>query len=138
MGWAVLACKAGMAGQTFRPGKHCNSAPAEQAVLANKVGEGRAGQGRQGRAGQGRAGRSRAGQSRTGRPKQGSFKISHCTLIFCPKCVLGEVEKAMFEGVARLFEHVFCLLKPRKCDLRVVEKATFQGLARHFGSLLSS
>ena len=130
----------GRQGRADKPGKHCNSAHAEQADLAYRAGQFRIGQGRVGlgREGQGRAGPGRTGQGRKGRPEQGSLKISHGTLVFCPKCVMGKVEMAMFQGVATLFELVFCLLKPRKCDLRVVEKATFQGLARPFGSLLSS
>jgi len=44
-----------------------------------------------------------------------------------PICDLGEVEKAMFEGLLSHFELIFSLLNIPKCDLGEVDKAMFQG-----------
>jgi len=44
----------------------------------------------------------------------------------------GEVEKAMFQVVARHRELIFFLLTNPKCDMGEVEKAMFQGVACHF------
>ena len=44
----------------------------------------------------------------------------------CHKCVLGEIEKAIFQVVARTWELIFFLLTSPKCDLGEVVKAMFQ------------
>jgi len=43
-----------------------------------------------------------------------------------PKFDFGEVEKAMFQVLARHWEFIFLLLTSRKCDLGEVEKAMFK------------
>jgi len=48
-----------------------------------------------------------------------------------PKCDLGEVEKAMIQGVAFHFELIFGLLTIPKCDLGELEKTMLQGLVWH-------
>jgi len=45
---------------------------------------------------------------------------------------MGEVEKAMFEGLACNFELIFGLLTIQKCNLGEVEKGMFHGLVWHF------
>jgi len=49
-------------------------------------------------------------------------------LLTSPKCYLGEVEKAMFQGLACHFELIFGLFIIPICDLVEVEKPMFQGL----------
>ena len=46
-------------------------------------------------------------------------------LLTSPKCDLGEVEKAMFQGLACQFELIFGLFTVPKCDLVLVEKLMF-------------
>ena len=62
----------------------------------------------------------------------------HWKLIFfqlsSPKCKLGEVEKAMFQGLPCQFELIFGHLTIAKCELVEIEKS-FQGLTwlfQHF------
>jgi len=45
-----------------------------------------------------------------------------------PKCDLGEVEKAMFQGLACHFELIFGVLNIPKCELVEVEKGLYLGL----------
>jgi len=45
-----------------------------------------------------------------------------------PKFDFGEVEKAMFQVVARHLEQISFLISSPKCDLGEVEKAMFPGL----------
>ena len=58
---------------------------------------------------------------------------NHWELIFFiltnSKCDMGEVEKAMFQGVVCHSVLIFGLLTNPKCDFVVVEKAMFQVLA---------
>jgi len=49
-----------------------------------------------------------------------------------PKSDVGEIEKAMFEGLLSHFEIIFGLLIITKCDLVEVEKTMFQGFTWHF------
>ena len=44
---------------------------------------------------------------------------------------MGEVEKAMFQGLAWHFELIFGLLTSTKCDLNEVDKALFQEVERY-------
>ena len=46
-----------------------------------------------------------------------------------PKFHFGEVEKAMFQVVARHSELVFFLLTGPECEMGEVEKVMFQGVA---------
>jgi len=48
------------------------------------------------------------------------------------KCELGEVEKAMLQGLAFNFYFIFGLLNIPKCDLFEVVIPLFRGLAWHF------
>jgi hypothetical protein len=50
----------------------------------------------------------------------------HLLLMNVPKYDLRVVDKAMFQGVNRPSEHIFCLLGIQKCDLDVVEEAMIQ------------
>jgi len=56
--------------------------------------------------------------------------ICHFYLIFGllinKKCDLSEVDKAMFQVVARHCELIFCLLTQQKCFMDEVDKAMFQ------------
>ena len=49
-----------------------------------------------------------------------------------------QVEKTMFQVVAKHCALISCLLISPKCGLRKVEKAMFQGLALHFELNLTS
>jgi len=59
------------------------------------------------------------------------LKVIICILT-CPTFDFGDVEEAMFQVVARYWEHIFFLLTSPKCELDEVEKAMFQCLACHF------
>ena len=52
---------------------------------------------------------------------------SHCLPLDKFEIDFGEVEKAIFQVVARLWEHIFFLLTTPKCDLVEVEKAILKG-----------
>jgi len=52
------------------------------------------------------------------------------------KCYLGEVEKAIFEGLARLFKHTFGELSSTKCGLVEVQKVMIHVVEFHFGLCL--
>jgi hypothetical protein len=47
-----------------------------------------------------------------------------------PKCEFGEVEKAMFPGIERLWNLIFCLLIITKFDLVEIGKAILRGIDR--------
>ena len=63
-------------------------------------------------------------------------------VIFCittsPKFDFGEVEKSMFQVVARHWKLIFFLLTNPKCDLREVDKAMFQGTHATLNSYTAS
>ena len=61
-------------------------------------------------------------------PRTGNIFI----LLTSRKSDLGEVEKAMFQGLACRFELIFGFLTIPICDLVEVEKSLFHGLAWHF------
>ena len=54
---------------------------------------------------------------------------THFLLFPKPKFDFGEVEKMMFQVVARHWKLIFFLLTNPKCVLGEVKKAMFQGLA---------
>ena len=60
------------------------------------------------------------------------WHLSHFLPIESPKFDFGDLEKAMFQVVARLSELVLFLLTSPKCELGEVEKVMFQGFAWHF------
>ena len=64
-------------------------------------------------------------------PKFGSL-ISFSAFWTSPKCDFGEVEKEIFQVVARPWDHIFYLLTSSKCDLVEFEKVMFLELACHF------
>jgi hypothetical protein len=52
----------------------------------------------------------------------------HFFLLAFPKSVLDGVVKAMFQRVALAYENIFCLMTDPKYELGEVEKAMFQGI----------
>jgi len=54
------------------------------------------------------------------------LKVKIC-LLRSQKFAFGEFEKAIFEVVTRHWEHIFFLLTTPKCDMGEVGKAKFEG-----------